>query len=66
MSSDRGLESTRAVRAEISREHGNDPRTLLEYYLEYQKRFADRLRPAQEERRVVEQRHAADGAARRS
>ena len=46
MTSDRGLDATRAVRAKISREHGNDPRRLVEYYIRYQGRFANRLRPA--------------------
>ncbi len=46
MPSDRGLDATRAVRAKISREHGNDPRRLVEYYIGYQARFANRLRRA--------------------
>jgi hypothetical protein len=46
MSTDRGIEVTRAVREKISREHGNDPRRLVEYYIAYQARFAERLRPA--------------------
>jgi hypothetical protein len=44
MSTDRGLEATRAIRKKISHEHGNDPRRLVEYYLTYQARFADHLR----------------------
>ena len=44
MSADRGLEATRAIREKISREHGNDPRRLVEYYARYQERFAKRLR----------------------
>lgn len=46
MNADRGLEATRAVRQAISREHGNDPRRLVEHYFKYQERFADRLRRA--------------------
>jgi len=46
MSSDRGLEATRAIREKISREHHNDPRRLVEYYIRYQERFAHRLRRA--------------------
>lgn len=46
MSADRGLEATRTVREKISREHGNDPRRLVEYYLNHQRRFGDRLRRA--------------------
>ena len=41
---DPGLEPTREVRKRISREHANEPRRLVEYYMEYQRRFADRLR----------------------
>jgi hypothetical protein len=44
MSTDRGLEATRHAREAISREHGNEPRRLIDHYLEYQERFADRLR----------------------
>lgn len=44
MQPDMGLEPTREVRKKISREHGNDPRRLVEYYMAYQRRFADRLR----------------------
>jgi len=40
MKADLGLESTREVRKSISREHGNDPRRLVEYYMEYQRRFS--------------------------
>jgi len=46
MSADRGLEATRAIRERISREFDNDPRRLVEYYMRYQERFADRLRRA--------------------
>jgi hypothetical protein len=46
MSPDRGLEATRAIREKIAPEHGNDPRRLVEYYLAYQERFAERLRRA--------------------
>lgn len=46
MRSDSGLEVTRAVREKISREHGNNPRLLVEYYIDYQRRFTDRLRSA--------------------
>jgi len=44
MSPDRGLEVTRAIREQIAREYGNDPRRLVEHYIEYQQRFAERLR----------------------
>ena len=43
---DEGLAPTRRIRERISRDHGNDPRRLVEHYIEYQRRFADRLREA--------------------
>jgi hypothetical protein len=46
MKPDLGLESTRKIREKISREFGNDSSRLVEYYLEFQKRFKDRLRPS--------------------
>lgn len=69
MDPDPGLEPTRSIREKISREHGNDPRRLVEHYIEYQKQFADRLRWAPgseaEPDRDAEHAAAADGAARR-
>jgi hypothetical protein len=44
MKGDPGLQATRAIREKISREHGNDARRLVEHYMDYQRRFADRLR----------------------
>ena len=44
MKPDPGLEPTREIRKRISHEHANDPRRLVEYYMEYQRRFSDRLR----------------------
>lgn len=44
MKPDPGLTPLREVRTRISREHGNDPRRLVEYYMQYQQRFGDRLR----------------------
>ena len=46
MKPDPGLQPTRDIRQKISRELGNDPRRLVEYYMDYQRRFSDRLRPA--------------------
>ena len=46
MKPDAGLQPTRDIRQKISRELGNDPRRLVEYYMDYQRRFKDRLRPA--------------------
>ena len=62
MKHDPGLEATREVRTSISREHANDPRRLVEYYMEYQRRFADRLRwaraPGQEPKGAAERQDA--------
>lgn len=44
METDAGLKPTRDVRERISRDHGNDARRLVEYYMEYQRRFSSRLR----------------------
>ena len=44
MKVDLGLQVTRAVREKISREHCNDARLLVEHYMAYQRRFAERLR----------------------
>ena len=41
--SDPGLEAVRRAREEISREHDNDPRKLVEYYMALQERHVDRL-----------------------
>ena len=46
MKPDAGLQATRDVRERISRELGNNPRRLIEYYMAYQRRFAQRLRIA--------------------
>lgn len=68
MKPDPGLEPTRKVRKEISREHDNDPRRLGEYFMEYQRRFSDRLRWARdgdhEPKRTAEQGDSAGDAAR--
>jgi hypothetical protein len=37
------IEEIRAIRAKISREHGDDPQRLHEHYVEYQKQFKGRL-----------------------
>ena len=69
MKPDAGLEPTREVRKSISREHANDPRRLVEYYMEYQRRFSDRLRwaraPDQEQNEAAEHADPADDAPRR-
>ena len=70
MKDDPGLETTRAVREKISHEHGDDPRRLVEYYIGYQRRFADRLRTAPHSEawtnEAAEHDAAADAASRRS
>ena len=69
MKPDPGLQPTRDVRTKISREHDNDPRRLVEYYMEYQRRFADRLRWAhraeRQPRGAAEHDDATDDAAPR-
>jgi hypothetical protein len=37
------IEEIRAIRAQISREHGDDPQRLHEHYVEYEKQFKGRL-----------------------
>ena len=37
------IDEIRRVRHQISAEHDHDPRKLVEHYIEYQKRFGDRL-----------------------
>lgn len=59
MKADPGLQPTRDVREKISRELDNDPRRLVGYYIEYQRRFVHRLRPAPT---VVPNRDEADEA----
>ena len=46
--SDPGIEQVRRARKKISREAGNDPEKLIKHYMEYQKRFAGRLREGPE------------------
>lgn len=60
MQPDPGLQPTREVRERISRDFGNDPRRLIEYYMEYQHRFANRLRLPPHHERTAEQADAAD------
>lgn len=63
MSDDPVLDEVRRVRREISQEHGNDTRRLVEHYLEYQKQFRDRLRPPPEGARDQETSEESDEAA---
>jgi len=60
MKTDPGLRPTRDIRERISRDHGNDPRRLVEYYMEFQRRFAERLRPPPGREGAAEQADAAD------
>lgn len=58
---DQGVETVRRAREEISREHDNDPRRLVEYYMALQERHKDRLID-----RVSQQADATSDASRRS
>lgn len=58
---DEGVEAVRRAREEISREHGNDPRELVEYYMALQERHKDRLIDG-----ASQQADAAADASRRS
>lgn len=60
MGTDAGLKPTRDIRERISRDLGNDPRRLVEYYMEYQRRFSGRLRPAPDAAKAAEHADAAD------
>lgn len=60
MKTDLGLQPTRDVRERISREHGNDPQRLVEYYMKYQRKFAGRLRPPPEQDGAAERADATD------
>lgn len=46
--SDPGLEEIWAIKDQISAEFGHDANKLGRFYMEYQKRFADRLVPPPE------------------
>ena len=60
MKPDPGIEPIREVRKAISRSLGNDPARLVAYYIEMQKRFADRLQPAPEDAGADEEEGAAE------
>ena len=60
MKTDPGLQPTRDIRERISRDHGNDPRRLVEYYTKFQLGFAERLRPPPGRSRAAQQADAAD------
>lgn len=60
MKPDPGLEPIREVRKAISRSFGNDPARLVAYYIEMQKRFADRLQRAPEQTLDDEEEDAAE------
>ena len=60
MKTDLGLQPTRDIRERISRDHGNDPRRLVEYYMEFQRRFVARLRSPPKRGEAAEQADAAD------
>lgn len=60
MKTDPALQTTRDIRERISRDHENDPRRLVEYYMNFQRRFAGKLRPTPEGEETAEQADAAD------
>ena len=62
MKDDPAIEAIRSARKAISREFGNDPARLVEHYIEYQKRFAARLRPSPPS---VSEQHETDAAEQR-
>lgn len=39
------IDEIREIRRRIWERHGNDPKRVVEHYIEYQKQFADRLVP---------------------
>jgi hypothetical protein len=43
MSNDPAIDAVRAARIQISKEFGDDPTRLIAHYIEFQKRYADRL-----------------------
>lgn len=49
-SHDEGVEAVRRAREAISREHDNDPRKLVEYYMTLQARHEERLIEAPNQR----------------
>ena len=49
MKTDPGIEKVRSARSKISQEAGHDPEKLIQHYIQYQKRFADRLRKGPEQ-----------------
>ena len=62
MSTDPAIETVRAARRKISREHDDDPARLLEHYVELQKKFAAKLIHGPEEptEEAAQQRLAPD------
>jgi len=45
-SADEVIDEIREIRRRIWERHGNDPKRVVEQYIEYQKQLADRLVPA--------------------
>jgi len=39
------IDEIHAIRAQIAREHGNDPQRLIEHYIELEKQYKGRLIP---------------------
>jgi hypothetical protein len=59
MSIDPAIETVRAARRKISQECENDPRRVIEHYVELQKRFCGRLIHGPEESEDADQEGAA-------
>ncbi len=57
MKTDQAIEVVRSVRKAISKEQDHDPRKLLVYYLELQKKYAERLQSPAEVRERTSERY---------
>ena len=51
---DIAIDRVREVRHKISARFGHDTKRLIDHYIEYQKKFADRLEPTSSSRRASE------------
>lgn len=67
MPNDPAIDAVRAARIQISKEFGDDPTRLIAHYIEFQKRYADRLLhgPDGEPGSAAQLAVATDGTSRR-
>lgn len=67
MPNDPAIDAVRAARIQISKEFDDDPTRLIAHYIEFQKRYAERLLhgPDEEPGSAAQGAVAADGAPRR-